>query len=105
VISYSTLQRAQEIGIRMALGATPREIVQWILGQALLLTVAGLAAGLVCYLALSRALAGLLYGVRTGDGLSLLFAVLVLGSIALVASYIPARRAVRGDPLAALRSE
>jgi putative ABC transport system permease protein len=105
VISYSTLQRAQEIGIRMALGATPREIVQWILGQALLLTVAGLAAGLVCYLALSRALAGLLYGVRTGDGLSLLFAVLVLGTIALVASYIPARRAVRGDPLAALRSE
>jgi ABC-type lipoprotein release transport system permease subunit len=47
----------------------------------------------------------LLYGVRTGDGLSLLFAVLVLGTIALVASYIPARRAVRGDPLAALRSE
>jgi putative ABC transport system permease protein len=105
VVSYSTLQRAQEIGIRMALGATPREIVQWILGQALVLTVAGLAAGLFCYLALSRALAGLLYGVRTGDGLSLLFAVLVLGTIALVASYIPARRAVRGDPLAALRSE
>ena len=105
VVSYSTSQRAQEIGIRMALGATPRDIVRWILGQALLLTVAGLALGLLGYFALARVLASLLYGAGASDGWSLLVAVLVLGSIALLASYIPARRAVRGDPVAALRSE
>ena len=105
VISFSTMQRAQEIGVRMALGATPRDIVRWILGRALLLTLAGLAAGLLGYVALSRALANLLYGASANDGIPLLFAFLVLGSIALLASYIPARRAVRGDPVAALRSE
>ncbi len=105
VVSYSTLRRAQEIGIRMALGATPPDIVRWILGQALLLTIAGLALGLLGHLALSRALASLLYGAGANDGLSLLVAVLVLGFIALLASYIPARRAVRCDPVAALRAE
>jgi predicted permease len=105
VISYSTSQRAQEIGIRMALGATPRQIVRWILGQALLLAIAGMALGLLGHVALSRVLASLLYGASTNDGWSLLLAVLVLGPIALLASYIPARRAVRGDPVAALRSE
>ena len=105
VVSYSTLQRAQEIGIRMALGATPQDIVRWILGQALLLAVAGMALGLLGYFALSRVLASLLYGAAANDGLSLLLAVLVLGAIAMLASYIPARRAVRGDPVAALRSE
>jgi putative ABC transport system permease protein len=105
VVSYSTLQRAQEIGVRMALGATPRDIVRWILGQALALTIAGLALGLLGHFALSRALTSLLYGASAIGGLPLLFAVLVLGSVALLASYIPARRAVRGDPLSALRSE
>jgi putative ABC transport system permease protein len=105
VVSYSTIQRAREIGVRMALGATPRDIVRWILGQALILTVAGLAIGLLGHLALSRALASVLYGVDAIGGLPLLFAALVLGSVALLASYIPARRAVRGDPVAALRSE
>jgi putative ABC transport system permease protein len=80
VVSYSTMRRAQEIGIRMALGATPRDIVHWILGQALVLTIAGLALGLIGYLALSRALASLLYDAGAGGALSLLFAVLVLGS-------------------------
>jgi predicted permease len=105
VVSYSTSQRAQEIGIRMALGATPRDIVRWILGQALLLAVAGLAIGLLGHFALSRVLASLLYGAGANDSISLLLAILVLGAIALLASYIPARRAVRGDPVAALRSE
>ena len=105
VVSYSTMRRAQEIGIRMALGATPRDIVHWILAQALVLTVSGLALGLLGQLAVSRALASLLYGAGANDGWSLLLAVLVLGSIAILASYIPARRAVRGDPVAALRSE
>ncbi len=105
VISYSTSQRAQEIGIRMALGATSRDIVRWILAQALLLAVVGMALGLLGYFALSRVLASLLYGAGANDGLALSFAVVVLGAIALLASYIPARRAVRGDPVAALRSE
>jgi putative ABC transport system permease protein len=105
VVSCSTMQRAQEIGVRMALGATPRDIVRWILGQALLLTIAGVALGLLGNLALSRTVASLLYGASETAGFPLLFAVLILGSVALLASYIPARRAVRGDPVAALRSE
>jgi ABC-type antimicrobial peptide transport system permease subunit len=64
-----------------------------------------MALGLLGHVALSRVLASLLYGASTNDGWSLLLAVLVLGPIALLASYIPARRAVRGDPVAALRSE
>jgi len=105
VVSYSASQRAQEIGVRVALGATPRDIVRWILGQALKLTGAGLAVGLILYFALSPILASLIYGASPRDALSLLAAVIVLGSLALVASYIPARRAVRGDPMGALRSE
>ena len=105
VVSYSTMQRAQEIGVRMALGATPRNIVLWILGQALVLTVTGLALGLLGHFALSRALTSLLYGASATDGWPLVFAVVVLGSVALLASYIPARRAVRGDPVSALRGE
>jgi putative ABC transport system permease protein len=105
VVSYSTAQRAQEIGVRMAVGATPRDIVRWILGQALTVTAAGLALGLAGCMALSRALSGLLYGAGAYDGLSLGSAVLILGSSSLLASYIPARRAVRGDPVSALRAE
>jgi putative ABC transport system permease protein len=105
VVSYSASQKAQEIGVRMALGATPRDIIRWILGQALRLTSAGLVLGLIFYFALSPILASLIYGASPRDALSLLAGVMVLGSLALVASYIPARRAARRDPMAALRSE
>jgi predicted permease len=105
VVSYSASQKAQEIGVRMALGATPRDIVRWILGQALRLTCAGLALGLIVYFALSPVVASLIYGTSPRDALSLLLGVMVLGSLAMAASYIPARRAARGDPMAALRSE
>jgi putative ABC transport system permease protein len=105
VVSYSASQRAREIGVRMALGATPRDIVRWILGQALRLTCAGLVLGLIAYVALSPILASLIYGASPRDALSLLLGVMVLGSLALVASYIPARRAARRDPMSALRSE
>jgi putative ABC transport system permease protein len=105
VVSFAASQRAREIGVRVALGATPRDIVRWIVGQALRLTATGLALGLILYLALSPVLANLIYGASPRDALSLLLGVIVLGSLALVASYIPARRAVRGDPMAALRSE
>lgn len=104
VISYSSAQRAREIGVRIALGATPRDIVRSILGRALVLTATGLAIGLLGVLALSRALASLVYGVGSG-GWPLVIAVLLLASVALLASYIPARRAVRRDPIAALRAE
>jgi putative ABC transport system permease protein len=105
VVSYSTSQRSREIGVRMALGATPRDIVRWILGQALLVAVVGMALGLLGYFALARVLGSLFYGAGANDSLSLFLAVLVLGSVALLASYLPARRAVRGDPVSALRSE
>ena len=105
VVAYSTSQRAQEIGVRIALGATPREIVRWILGQALRLTGAGLALGLLIYFAVSPILGTLIYGPSARGAWPLLTGVIVLGSLALAASYIPARRAARGDPMAALRSE
>lgn len=105
VVSYSASQKAREIGVRVALGATPRDIIRWILGQALRLTAAGVAIGLIVYLALSPMLAGFIYGARPLDAWSLLLGVIVLASLALLASYIPARRAVRGDPMTALRSE
>jgi putative ABC transport system permease protein len=104
VVSYSASQRAQEIGVRMALGATPRDIVRWILGQALRLTSAGMLLGLIAYFAVSPVLANLIYGASPRDALSLLLGVMLLGSLALAASYIPARRAARIDPMAALRS-
>jgi putative ABC transport system permease protein len=105
VVSYSSAQRSREIGVRVALGATPREIVRWILGQAFRLICAGLAIGLIIYLAISPILASLIYGSSPRDAWSLLVALMLLGSLALFASYVPARRAVRGDPMAALRSE
>lgn len=104
VISYSSLQRAREIGVRIALGATPSDIMRSILGRALVLAASGLAIGLLGVLALSRTLASLVYGAGVG-GWPLFFAALLLGSVALLASYIPARRAVRSDPVAALRAE
>lgn len=104
VISYSSMQRTREIGVRIALGATPRDIIRSILSRALVLAAAGLAIGLLGVLALSRALASIVYGAGVG-GWPLVSAVLLLGTVALLASYIPARRAVGGDPVAALRSE
>lgn len=105
VVAYSTSQKSQEIGVRMALGATPRDIVRWILRNAMLTIIAGMALGLIGHFALARLLAGVLYGTGANDGLSLCAALFILTGIALLASYIPARRAVRGDPVSALRSE
>lgn len=105
VVSYSASQRAREIGVRLALGATPRDIVGWILLRALRLTAFGLGLGAMLYFALSPVLASLVYGVSLRDAWPLLASMLALGSLGLGASYIPARRAVKGDPMAALRSE
>ena len=104
-ISYLVNERTHEIGIRLALGATRGTILQMILRQGLELAVAGAALGLVGALIVSHLMAGLLYGVRPTDPLTFVGVTLVLTAVALAASYIPAMRAMRVDPLAALRYE
>lgn len=105
VVAYSTSQKSQEIGVRMALGATPSKIVQWIVRNAMVMIVSGMTLGLLGHFALARLLATALYGTGANDGLSLCAALVILAGTALLASYIPARRAVRGDPVSALRAE
>lgn len=105
VISYSVAQRTKEIGIRIAMGASPDDILRWIVRQAILLAAAGVAIGLAGHFALSRVMRSLLYGTSPNDVSSWLGAAGILGVIAVVASYIPARRAMRSDPVLALRAE
>ena len=104
-ISYLVSERTHEIGIRLALGATRGTILQMILRQGLALAVAGAALGLVGALIVSHLMAGLLYGVSPTDPLTFIGVTLVLTVAALAASYIPAMRAMRVDPLVALRYE
>ncbi|HUG52187.1 MAG TPA: FtsX-like permease family protein, partial [Vicinamibacteria bacterium] len=94
-----------EIGIRMALGAERRDVLRMIVGEGLAVTAAGAAAGLVAALALSRLMSSLLFGVAATDPVTFAAVCLVLGAVALAATYLPARRATRIEPLAALRSE
>jgi putative ABC transport system permease protein len=105
VISYSASQRTHEIGIRMALGAQQREVMRLILGQGTKLALIGLGAGTVAALLLTRWMASLLYGVSATDPLTYGAVAIVLFGVAVAASYIPARRAMRVDPLVALRHQ
>jgi putative ABC transport system permease protein len=105
VMSYTVSRRTNEIGIRMALGARPADVRWLIVGQGMAVVLAGAAAGLVGALALTRLMSSLLYGVGASDPATFLAVSLVLGAVALAASYLPARRATRIDPLAALRCE
>jgi putative ABC transport system permease protein len=105
VISYLVSERTHEIGIRLALGAQSRNILRMVLRQGLGLAIAGAAVGLVCALIVSHLMAGLLYGVRPTDPLTFAGVALLLIGVALLACYIPARRAIRVDPLTALRHE
>jgi predicted permease len=105
VISYIVSERTHEIGIRLALGAQSRNILGMVLRQGLGLALVGTAVGLVCALIVSHLMAGLLYGVRPTDPLTFAGVALLLIGVALLACYIPARRAIRVDPLVALRHE
>jgi putative ABC transport system permease protein len=105
VISYIVSERTHEIGIRLALGAQSRNILRMVLRQGLGLALVGTAVGLVCALIVSHLMAGLLYGVRPTDPLTFAGVALLLIGVALLACYIPARRAIRVDPLTALRHD
>jgi ABC-type antimicrobial peptide transport system permease subunit len=104
VVSYGVNQRTQEIGIRMALGASASRLQAGIIGQTLALAAAGMVIGAVASLALARALSGLLFGVTATDPLTFLAMPIVLALVALIAGYLPARRASRIDPSTALRA-
>ena len=104
-VAYSVTQRTREIGIRLALGAQREDVLRLVLGQGMRMIALGLILGLMFAVGLSRLLATLLYGVQPTDPATLLIVVAVLGAAALLASYLPARRTLRVDPLEALREE
>jgi putative ABC transport system permease protein len=105
VMSYSTALRTREIGIRMALGAKQNDVMGMVLRQGLKLASLGIALGLIGAFAMSRVMASLLYGVSTTDPITYIAVSLILASVALLACFLPARRATRVDPMVALRYE
>jgi putative ABC transport system permease protein len=105
VVSFAASQRTREIGIRVALGADRRDILRLVLRQGLVLVMGGVLSGVLLAWALTRLMATLLVGVSPTDALTFVTATLLLGGIGLWACYAPARRAMRVDPMVALRYE
>jgi putative ABC transport system permease protein len=105
VIAYAVSQRTREIGVRIALGAEPKDIARLVLVRGAVLVGAGLLGGIALSTAGSRVLHAYLYGVSERDPLTYTAIVLLLGAVALLAAYLPARRAMRVDPVVALSAE
>jgi putative ABC transport system permease protein len=105
VVAYTVAQRTKEIGIRVALGAAPRDVMGMVLSDGMRVAVGGIAAGIAAALALSRVLSSLLFGIEATDPLSFIAAPAGLFVLTLAASYLPARRATAVDPIGALRTE
>ncbi len=105
VMSYSVNQRTREIGVRMALGAQPREVISMVLRQGIRLVALGLVSGLVCAAVAVRFFSGYLYGVSPHDPPTFVLVPIALAIIALIACYLPSRRATRIEPMVALRAE
>jgi putative ABC transport system permease protein len=105
VMAYSVSQRTQEIGVRVALGATTKNVLAMVIGQGLKLTVVGLAAGLTGSFLLSRVMASLLFEISPTDPLTFAIVGVGLAAVALLACFVPARRAAKVDPMVALRYE
>lgn len=105
VMSYSVQQRTQELGVRMALGAQTSDLRNMVIGQGMMLACLGVLLGIGGAFWLSRFLASFLFGVKTWDPIAFIAAPLVLIAVALIAVWIPAKRATRVDPMTALRLE
>ncbi|HEY7237427.1 MAG TPA: ABC transporter permease [Gemmatimonadaceae bacterium] len=105
VVAGSVAERTREIGVRLALGSTPGGVLRFIMGGGARLGAWGLGIGIVCAVAMARLMGGLLYGLSPSDPVTFVLAPLVLVLVVLAATYLPARRAVKLDPIAALRSE
>jgi len=105
LMTYSVQQRTQEIGIRMALGASPGSVRKMVVLQGMRLAAVGVVIGVAAALALTRFMAGLIYGVKTWDPVVFVTIAVLLGTVSWLATYIPARRASRVEPMVALRCE